>query len=310
MHASLNISRSACIRLSFRRFAFLMICSPFRRPLWWLSLPFCCLLLCSQSAWAASGAQNLSQPLPAMVSSKKSIQSSAAKIVVPIILYHYIEMVKDPKDILRKRLAISPSVFRRQLDTLQRNGYKSAFVSELPGILSSHDISKHVMLTFDDGYEDFYTDAYPLLKEMNMKATLYVVNDFLGKSDYLTHEQLLELSASGLIEIGAHTLDHKSLPGTRPAEMMRQIADSKRGLEQEIGKPVTTFAYPFGHYNAKAIQAVKNAGFKTAVTVDPGVQHSKQSLFVLQRIRAGSFLGPNMLKALKPIPSKKVPARR
>ena len=104
-------------------------------------------------------------------------------------------------------------------------------------------------LTFDDGYEDFYTDAYPLLKKYNLKGTLYVIINRLDTPGYVTKGQVKEMADSGLVEIGSHTFNHPDLRTKRLKDAIFEIKYSRRELKKISGRDVPTFAYPYGYFN-------------------------------------------------------------
>jgi peptidoglycan/xylan/chitin deacetylase (PgdA/CDA1 family) len=223
-----------------------------------------------------------------------------ASVRMPMPLYHYIEYVQDPNDKGRQSLDIRPDLFEKQLADMQKAGYTTLWVKDVPKLLSGEEKlpEKPVVLTFDDGYADFYTDALPLLKKYQAKGTLYIINDLLNTPGYLTNAQVKEIIASGLVEIGAHTLDHKNLKSTPIAEQKRQIFESKAGLEKEFGITMETFAYPYGAYSDQTVALAKEAGFTAAVSVDAGNIDSEKNLFVLPRTRAGALIG-NTIGALE-----------
>jgi len=220
---------------------------------------------------------------------------------VPIIMYHYVEYVKDPRDTIRKSLNIDPDVFQYQLQTLESNGFKTFYVKELAEALDGFRImpKKSVILTFDDGYEDFYTYVLPILKKYKVKATLYVINDLVGSKGYISQKELDEIASSGFVEVGAHTLDHDYLKGMSKEAQMQQIIKSKDELESMLGIQIKTFAYPFGAFDDNSINIVKEASFSAAVSVIPGNDHSEEDRYYLYRIRAGSILGGNMIQNLE-----------
>jgi peptidoglycan/xylan/chitin deacetylase (PgdA/CDA1 family) len=219
---------------------------------------------------------------------------------IPILMYHYVEVVRNPKDTMRVRMAITPMQFEQQLQTLSGAHIETHFVSDVPSMLAGTLSAKHtVMLTFDDGYRDFYTDVLPLLKKYHAKATFYVVNHFIGKNDYVTETQLEEIASSGLVEIGAHTLDHKDLRTLSLAKATKQIAESKTDLEQRIHSPVTMFAYPSGKFNNQLVKIVRSAGFTTAVTTKSGTSQAKGGMLVLRRLRPGASKGKGLLHLIQ-----------
>lgn len=221
-------------------------------------------------------------------------------IRLPIILYHYVEVVKDDKDTIRKSLNINPYIFEKQLKDLKDHNYKTYFVKDIPGIFKGKVpyTTKSVILTFDDGYEDFYTDAFPLLKKYNTKATLYVVHSFIGQKGFLNKEQLSEIIKSGLVEIGSHAVNHINMAAIAPEHAKWQIFQSKTLLEELLKIKIDTFAYPYGGFDEKTSQFVKEASYSAAVSVVPGSYQSKDVLFFLPRYRAGTFID-NTVKTLE-----------
>jgi peptidoglycan/xylan/chitin deacetylase (PgdA/CDA1 family) len=213
-------------------------------------------------------------------------------------MYHYVENVKDPLDTTRKMLNINPVVFEYQLKTIKDSGYTTYYVKEVAEALNGYRKlqEKSIVLTFDDGYEDFYTYALPLLQKYRVKATYYVINNLIGKKGYITETQLKEIRDSGLVEIGAHTMNHVYLKGMSKEAQRREILESKEGLEKMLGIRVSTFAYPFGAFDDNAISVVKEGLFSAAVSVIPGNVHSQNERYFLYRIRAGGFQGPHMIE--------------
>ncbi|MCR4329451.1 MAG: polysaccharide deacetylase family protein [Candidatus Roizmanbacteria bacterium] len=210
---------------------------------------------------------------------------------IPIIMYHYVEYVKDQNDTIRKSLSITPNVFDSQLSTLLVHGYTTYFVSDVPKILNGTIpyTAKNIVLTFDDGYEDFYTDAFPILKKNNVKATVYVITNYIGRKGFLSSAQIQELAQSPLVEIGSHTLNHMYLKGGRDELVNTEIVESKKVLENLTGVSVKTFAYPYGAFDGQALADTQEATYSAAVSVIPGNQQSLMNEYYLSRIRAGSL---------------------
>lgn len=226
--------------------------------------------------------------------------SSATSLRLPILLYHYVEYVKDPGDKIRQSLDIIPSTFEKQLWTLTEAGYTFLTPSQIPDILNGKAVlpPKPIILSFDDGYRDFYTDVFPLLKKYHVRAVNYVVAGFIGKPNNLTDLQIQELVRSNLVEIGAHTLDHPNLRGLPLPRVQYEITEGKKRLEKEFSIPVVSFAYPYGSFDAQALRIVKDAGFTTAVTTAPGININQANRFYIYRIRPGYRTGEDLLKFL------------
>ena len=223
------------------------------------------------------------------------------RVKLPIVMFHYVEYVKDIGDLIRKRLDVSPDVFEADLKSLRDQDYQTYFVRDIPDILDGKiSIStRSSVLTFDDGYEDFYKDSFSLLKKYNMKATIYIINDFIGRKGFLNDAELKEIAKSGLVEIGAHTLDHLYLKLIPKSVAEKQILESKKDLEKRYGIDVKTIAYPYGAFSQETIDLTKQAGYIAAVSVIPGVYQTKDNLFYLYRIRAGALGGMNAARVLE-----------
>ncbi len=196
---------------------------------------------------------------------------------VPVLMYHQItdQLNNTPMPNLR----VSPKRFARQLDFLQKHGYKTITLNQaMNGPLPARPI----VLTFDDAYADFYHQAWPLLKTRGMTATLFVVTSALGgtnawdaakgmpEEDIITREQLRELDAGG-IEIGGHSHSHMALTELSDRCLLREITGCQKILTDITGRPARTFSYPYGLYNDKVCDAVARAGFTLACTTKPGM---------------------------------------
>ncbi len=240
----------------------------------------------------------LSEDLKAKATSSATINE---KVKIPIIMYHYVEYVKDINDLIRKKLNINPALFDGHLKGLKEAGYKTYFVKDVSDILDGkiNYSTQSAMLTFDDGYEDFYTDVFPLLKKYQMKATMYIVYDFIGRKGFMNEEEIKEILASGLVELGSHTLDHLYLKYLPESTQRKQVIESKQKLEETFGIKVKTFAYPYGAFSEETVNFVKEAGYIAAVTVIPGMQQSKENLFYISRVRPGIFTPQTIVKVIE-----------
>ncbi|MBI4039857.1 polysaccharide deacetylase family protein [Candidatus Daviesbacteria bacterium] len=219
---------------------------------------------------------------------------------VPVLLYHYVEFVKDQGDTIRKSLNILPPVFDAEIKTLKDANYTFITPSIIPDILSGKvkAPAKPVILSFDDGYRDFYTDVFPILKKYNVHAVVYIVPGFINLPNNMTEAQLREIVKSGLVEIGAHTVHHAYLTGLPDFRARDEISQSKTDLEKKFNVKVVSFAYPYGAFNSKVIGLVKAAGFTTAVTTIPGIDVSSSDVYFIPRIRPGGRAGKSLLDLL------------
>jgi peptidoglycan/xylan/chitin deacetylase (PgdA/CDA1 family) len=217
---------------------------------------------------------------------------------VPVLMYHYISL--PPATTTLPGLYLPPQTFAKQLAGLKEGKYQSVFLSELAASLRTEKAlpDKSIALTFDDGYEDFYTQAFPLLKEYGFKGTLYVIINRLDTPGYLTKGQVKELAASGLVEIGSHTFNHPDLRSAKEKASIFEIKDSRRILEDISGQPVDTFAYPFGYYNDLDQAIASSSRYSGAVSVHPGVWQSTSDIWLIKRLRPGAREGQEFSKWL------------
>jgi peptidoglycan/xylan/chitin deacetylase (PgdA/CDA1 family) len=214
--------------------------------------------------------------------------------VIPILMYHYVRTVTDPKDTIGINLSVTPEKFAAQMQYLAENGYTTLTMREVHAILAGAMPlpPKPIALTFDDGYRDFYTAAWPVLRKHNFKATAYIVTSAIGLEPYMTWAMLQELDATGRIELGAHTRSHPDLRALGKEKRWDEIVGSKAILEEGLGHPIASFCYPAGYYTAEVIADVRRAGYLTAVTTAHGSKQHIQSAFELPRIRVH---GPDSL---------------
>ena len=158
---------------------------------------------------------------------------------VPVFMYHGVTDYTWGS----AELFVSPSVLEEQLRYLVENGYDPIWFEDLREV---EKYDKPVILTFDDGYQDNYTDLFPLLQKYNVKATIFVITGWLGGEKYLTPEQVTEMSQSGLVSIQSHTWSHKDMD-TLPAEAQReQMSQSKLAILRLTGKEPAVLCYPRG----------------------------------------------------------------
>ncbi|HVZ59136.1 MAG TPA: polysaccharide deacetylase family protein [Patescibacteria group bacterium] len=244
--------------------------------------------------------KNEQNTVPQEVTHAHPVASSSASYEIPILMYHYVEIVKDPKDTIRQSLDILPNAFAAQVQTLKQNNFTFLTMAEVADIIDGvMPLPKRpVVITFDDGYRDFYTDVFPIITKEKIPVVAYLVPGFFDQPNYLLTSQVKEIAKSPYVEIGAHTMHHVWLKGVSPVFAQREIAQSKYQLEDLIHKPVVSFAYPYGAFDNNAIDLVKKAGFRTAVSTIPGMQVTQENRFFLFRIRPGYRTGMELVDAL------------
>ena len=214
-------------------------------------------------------------------------------------MYH---MVREPVQGAKfNSLRVSPNDFENQIKYLRENGWHFFTMAEL--IQSRNNLpEKSVAVTFDDGYEDNFTNALPILKKYNVKATIYLVvdrhnrewsskrkkkndNGELMREPKLQDQQIRKMLESGLIEIGSHTLTHDNLPTLTEENKHREISVSKKQIEELFNIECFSFCYPFGLYDKNDLKLVEQTGYSNATTVEKGItENIIETPFLLKRI--------------------------
>ena len=166
-------------------------------------------------------------------------------------------------------MVVAPATFDRHLQYLQEKGYHMVTVAELADRLATgKSMEKYIALSFDDGYTDNYTEAFPLLKKYNARGTFSIINSKIGGKIYMNVEQLKEMQRAGM-EIASHTFSHNRLEDIDPVYLNWEIGVSKYDLEKRLlpaDETVCTMAYPCGSYNEQSIAKLKEFGYKAALT--------------------------------------------
>lgn len=212
----------------------------------------------------------------------------------PVLIYHKIDV--PDKNVLVRGAFTSPARFARQMAYLKRRGFVFYTASELIAhyLERGNFPPKAVALTLDDGWKDSYTNAFPILKELEIKATIFLVPSCVGKvsgavvaegeapREHLSRENILEMSKHG-IEFGSHSVNHRHLHELAPDEIAYEVEESKRQIEEMLQTECKTFCYPAGFFNDDAKKAVRRAGYIAAFSSVYG-DDEKLDLFALNRI--------------------------
>src|ERR1700730_393736 len=227
----------------------------------------------------------------AELSPKKAPVPSGPATYVPILYYHYIRINPNPRDRVGYGLSTPPAMFRAQMQYLADHGFHVISLHEAVVAIKNHSglPSRPVVLTFDDGYADFFTAAVPVLLSHGFTAASFVISGRMGWGGYMTPNQVVAADRMGFT-IGAHTVDHVALAAQAPARATWEMKQSKLTLEELLGHPVVDFAYPYGSFNPYDMAQAKSLGFETAVSTMSGSLHSAGQLFALSRMRIGGSL--------------------
>ncbi len=208
------------------------------------------------------------------------------QVQVPILMYHHLRVNPLPFNPIWAALFVSPFQFQQQLEYLSSHAYTTVTLDDILDALDGKKTlpQKAVVITFDDGYQSFYDNAFPLLKKNNMQAIDFIITDVVGSGVYLTWNEIKTMYASHFITFGAHTKHHPFLTAISNILAQDEITGSKRDLEKQLKSPINWFAYPYGDYNQKIITIVQEAGYKGAVSTVPGKIQIKDKLFAMPRV--------------------------
>jgi peptidoglycan/xylan/chitin deacetylase (PgdA/CDA1 family) len=234
---------------------------------------------------------------------------------IPILMYHSIAQSTNPKF---KQFAVPPVSFAEQMAYLHQHSYAPINVTQLVRMLSQERSAlpeRPIVLTFDDGFADFYTKALPVLRQYGFTATLYITTGFIGGTSrwlaregeatrpMLTWSQVSEISACG-IECGGHSHWHPQLDTLPLAEARDEIVRCKKLLEDHLGQKVSSFAYPHGYHSAAVKRLVREAGYTSACAVSYAMSSTSADPLALERLRVGADTGLDVLAALlaQPVP--------
>ncbi len=220
---------------------------------------------------------------------------------VPILMYHHIATPPPNADPLRHRLSLPPSLFEAQLQYLQQAGYTTITLDDLIYYLTQGRPlpPKPIILTFDDGYRDHYTNAFPLLQKYGFIGTFFIITDLVNQQhpEYLTWDMVREMKAAGMA-FGAHGRTHIDLAQADMDQLIWQALGSTEVFQVELGEPARYIAYPSGRYDEEVIAVYKSANYWAGLTTIQGATHSSDRLFELKRIRVEHDTTPDQLAVL------------
>ncbi|MFH0065654.1 polysaccharide deacetylase family protein [Peribacillus sp. NPDC056705] len=226
---------------------------------------------------AAENETETGQDLDGQIDTGDWIMAKSA-VRLPILMYHSISEGNG--------LRVPIEEFRAQMAWLRENGYYTLSPEEAYLVLTENRMpsEKCVWLTFDDGYTDNYTEAFPILKENDMKATVFMIGKSIDKGHHLTEDQMLVMSRNG-ISIESHTINHLELNRMTAVQQEAEMVQSKDLFDRILKQDTTVLSYPVGRYNEESLALSEEAGYKMAVTTEPGGASRDQGMHALHRVR-------------------------
>ena len=206
-------------------------------------------------------------------------------VSLPIYFYHYIRNITHDNS-LGDRLSVSTDIFENQLLSIIDHGYTSiSFQDLLNYVYNGKPLPiKPILLTFDDGYDNMYTNAYPLLLKYNLKASFAIITGLVGRVGYLTWSQIKEMKASGF-DMVSHTVNHINLAIASMQRLTYELKESKSTLDKELNQNTLVLVYPSGKYNPDVEKASKDAGYLLARTTNYGINVDPHNPYEVPGIR-------------------------
>jgi peptidoglycan/xylan/chitin deacetylase (PgdA/CDA1 family) len=213
-------------------------------------------------------------------------------MAVPVLLYHGVGDEASPEV---DRFTVSPRVFEQHMRHLAGEGYRSLTVSEfLPVLAGGGDglPPRPVLITFDDGFRNFLTEALPIMERYRLSSTLYATTGFLGDDrpgtnasgdEMLSWSELAEVSRRG-VEVGGHTHSHPMLDTLPQHAACLEISRCKDLIEQRLQEPIRSFAYPHGYSSVRVRRSVREAGYSSACAVKNALSHTGDDPFAIARL--------------------------
>jgi peptidoglycan/xylan/chitin deacetylase (PgdA/CDA1 family) len=228
---------------------------------------------------------------------------------IPVLMYHGINSAFGPTHPYFETNT-SPDVFARHMRHLHEGGYKPIDLNTALRMIDSGTCPpRSVVITFDDGFRDFYTHAMPILQRHQFPATLFVVSGLMGShtarfegKEFLTWNEMREIGSLG-VEIGSHTVNHSILHGLTWSQVEKELRDSKDAIEDHLGIPINSFSYPYafpeqdGAFRSQLRQYLEGAGYDQGVTTVLGTASTLNDPYFLPRLPANQYDDAKLFQA-------------
>jgi len=212
------------------------------------------------------------------------IHQGPETVYVPIILYHWIAVSPDEGTNYKSPYYVKPEVFDEEMKLLHDWGYTTITTELLiKAIAEGADLPpRPIIITFDDGHLNNYTTAFPIMKKYGFTGIVYIVGNYLGADQYMNIDQIKEMAAAGW-EVGSHSISHQDLTTLDPERQRYEIVESRTLLQNALGVPVLTIAYPFGISNSGVVDYARFAGYIGGMSLGFTYDQGVSNLYTMQR---------------------------
>ncbi len=223
------------------------------------------------------------------------------RLHIPILMYHYVSELPPDADAVRTNLTLHPDIFRQHIEFLAENGYNTVSLYDVDNALENGMPlpENPVVLTFDDGYLDAYTEVFPVLQTHNMIGTFFIITQFADDSlqGYMNWEQINEMASAGM-NMEGHTKTHPSLTEREFDFLVFEVIGSLESLNAHTGIFPQMLAYPIGRYDDNTLRFMESTSIERAVTTQVGAFHTTDNRYEMMRLRITNETGVSALNFL------------
>lgn len=229
-------------------------------------------------------------PTPTPASSPTQVPLVGFCLRVPVLMYHHIQPQDSAKTLGQTALTVDSGVFDTQMQYLSQSGYTSFFANDFINALINHQNlpAKSVVITIDDGYEDNYIYALPILQKYGIKANIMLATGLMGNSNMLSWDEVRNLKNSGLIYFGNHTWSHYAVSHGPQDKIEAEINTAQKQIQENTGEFTNVFTYPYGSISDNGISTLQRLGYVGAFSEIPGTTQCDSFLMTLHRTRIGN----------------------
>jgi peptidoglycan/xylan/chitin deacetylase (PgdA/CDA1 family) len=223
------------------------------------------------------------------------------RIRVPILMYHYVSNLPPDADATRVQLTVDPDMFRAHVRYMAEQGYTSISLYQMEDALmrGAPLPPRPIILTFDDGYIDHYTNVFPVLKEYGFTGTFFIITGRPDANDpaYMTWDEIREMADAGM-SMESHTKTHRELRGRGYDFLVYELLGSLQSLAAHIGHMPHMFAYPVGRYDGETLNFLSQVPIWRALTTERGAFHTTDNRLEVPRLRINGNMGVGALASL------------
>lgn len=210
-------------------------------------------------------------------------------VYLPVLMYHHVQDMEAAKAKNQVGLTVATETFAQQMQYLKDKGYNTVSMQDLIDFFDNGTpvAKKSILITFDDGYADLATDAYPVLTGLGLKATVFLATGLVNNPGYLSWDQVVQIAPEGRILFANHTWSHKNIAAADEVMQKEILTADTQLIERNLNNP-KVFSFPYGLETARAEKYITDLGYKLAFSTKPGSILCAKRRLVLPRVRIGN----------------------